>query len=104
MPKLTDTQIRLAKPRDRAYKIFDADGLYLQVNPQGGKWWRFKYRWEGREKLLSLGRNDLSRRAGIVGVGTAASRRSPAVAMTYPAERELWVARGSRGTDGMASQ
>jgi len=55
MPKLTDTQIRLAKPRDRAYKIFDADGLYLQVSPQGGKWWRFKYRWGGKEKLLSLG-------------------------------------------------
>ena len=52
---LTDTAIRLAKPRDKAYKLYDEGGLFIQVTPSGGKWWRFKYRYEGKEKLLSLG-------------------------------------------------
>jgi len=52
---LTDTQIRTAKPRERPYKLFDGDGMYLLVNPNGSRWWRLKYRVAGREKLLSLG-------------------------------------------------
>ena len=52
---LTDTQIRKAKPRDKIYKITDERGLYLEVAPSGGKWWRFKYRFDGKEKRLSLG-------------------------------------------------
>ncbi len=52
---LTDTAIRCSKPLDKAYKVYDEGGLYLQVTPSGGKWWRFKYRFEGKEKLLSFG-------------------------------------------------
>ncbi len=52
---LTDVQIRNAKPRERAYKLTDGRGLYLEVSTSGGKWWRFKYRFEGKEKRLSLG-------------------------------------------------
>ena len=52
---LTDTAIRSSKPLDKAYKVYDEGGLYLQVTPSGGKWWRFKYRFEGKEKLLSFG-------------------------------------------------
>lgn len=52
---LSDTAIRNAKPRDRAYKLGDGQGLYLLVNPNGSRWWRFKYRVNGKEKLLSLG-------------------------------------------------
>lgn len=61
---LSDTQIRHAKPsvhptdptkNGRSYKLADGRGLFLLVTPQGGKWWRFKYRHEGKEKLLSLG-------------------------------------------------
>ncbi len=52
---LTDAQIRSARPKEKAYKLFDAGGLYLELSPSGGKWWRFKYRYEGREKRLSLG-------------------------------------------------
>ena len=47
---LTDTAIRAAKPKEKIYKIFDAGGLYLEVNPAGGKWWRWKYRFAGKEK------------------------------------------------------
>lgn len=52
---LTDTAIRNAKPSEKAYKLYDEKGLYLQVTPTGGKWWRFKYRFNDKEKLLSFG-------------------------------------------------
>ncbi len=52
---LSDTAIRNAKPGDKARKMFDGGGLYLEVAPSGGKWWRLKYRFDGKEKRLSLG-------------------------------------------------
>ena len=52
---LNDTQVRNAKPRQSAYKLFDERGLFLLVSPSGARLWRFKYRTHGREKLLALG-------------------------------------------------
>jgi integrase len=52
---LTDTAIRTAKPSGKPYRLFDSGGLYLEVAPSGGKWWRLKYRYAGKEKRLSLG-------------------------------------------------
>lgn len=52
---LTDTTIRTAKPTGKAVKLFDGGGLYLEVAPSGGKWWRLKYRFQGKEKRISLG-------------------------------------------------
>lgn len=52
---LTDTAIRNAKPAAKPVRLFDAGGLYLEVAPSGGKWWRLKYRVDGKEKRLSLG-------------------------------------------------
>lgn len=52
---LTDTAIRNAKPDAKPSKLFDERGLFLLVTPEGGKWWRFRYRFGGKEKLLSLG-------------------------------------------------
>ena len=52
---LTDTAIRNAKPADKPIKKFDARGLFMLVTPAGGKWWRLRYKFDGREKLLSLG-------------------------------------------------
>jgi integrase len=52
---LTDTAIRNAKPGAKPTKLFDERGLFLLVTPAGGKWWRLKYRFNGKEKLLSLG-------------------------------------------------
>lgn len=43
-PMLTDTQIRNAKPSEKAQRLWDERGLYLEVTPAGGKVWRFKYR------------------------------------------------------------
>ena len=52
---LTNTAIRTAKPESKPRKLFDERGLFLLLTPKGGKWWRLKYRFEGKEKLLSLG-------------------------------------------------
>jgi Arm DNA-binding domain len=52
---LTDTAIRSAKPGQKTLKIYDERGLYLEISPAGGKWWRLKYRFAGKEKRLSLG-------------------------------------------------
>ena len=52
---LTDTAARKAKPREKAYKLSDAGGLYLFVTPSGSKCWRLKYRFGGKEKTLSIG-------------------------------------------------
>jgi len=52
---LTDTAIRNAKPADKPVRLFDGSGLYLEVAPAGGKWWRFKYRFGSKEKRISLG-------------------------------------------------
>lgn len=52
---LTDIKCKNAKPRDKKYKLYDARGLYLEVRPNGSKYWRFRYRYLEKEKLLSLG-------------------------------------------------
>jgi hypothetical protein len=45
----------MAKPGPKTQRLFDEKGLYLEVSPTGGKWWRLKYRIGGKEKRLSLG-------------------------------------------------
>lgn len=52
---LTDTAIRAVKPSDKAFKMYDRDGLFLLVNPTGSKLWRWRYRFDGKEKLMALG-------------------------------------------------
>jgi integrase len=52
---LSDAKARNAKPRTKSYKIVDGDGLFLQVMPSGSKYWRLKYFFAGKEKLLALG-------------------------------------------------
>ena len=58
---LTDVKVRNAKPKEKQYKLFDGDGLFLLVmppgkkTPNGSKCWRMKYRFGGKEKLLALG-------------------------------------------------
>lgn len=52
---LNDTAIRNAKPGEKPIKMFDERGLFLIVTPAGGKWWRLRYNFAGKEKLLSLG-------------------------------------------------
>lgn len=52
---LTDTAVRNANPGSKTPRHYDVRGLYLEVTPRGGKWWRFKYRFDSKEIRLSLG-------------------------------------------------
>ncbi len=52
---LTDIAARNAKPKDKRYKLADSGGLFLEVLPAGGKYWRMKYRSDGKENCLALG-------------------------------------------------
>lgn len=92
MPKqivpLSDMKVKTAKAKDKSYKLSDNDGLYLLVTEKGGKWWRFKYRFSGKEKLLSLGtypeitladarqRRDEARRQVAQGIDPGAVRKA----------------------------
>jgi integrase len=85
---LTDTAVRNAKPGKKAVRLFDERGLYLEVSPAGGKWWRLKYRFDGKEKRLSLGvypdvglkdardRRDTARKLLSNGVDPSENRRA----------------------------
>ena len=53
--KLTAKACEAAKPRNKAYKLFDGGGLYLEVKPPNSKLWRLKYRYLGKEKKLCIG-------------------------------------------------
>jgi integrase len=52
---LTDRQVKAAKPQDKKFKLADEKGLYLEVRPNGSKYWRMKYRFHGKEKLAAFG-------------------------------------------------
>jgi len=89
---LTDTAIRKAKPADKPTKLFDGGGLFLLLNPNGARWWRWKYRFAGKEKLLSFGvypdvtladareKRDEARRQLASGIDPGAHRKATAAA------------------------
>jgi integrase len=53
---LTDTEIKKAKTKEKAYSLNDSGGFYLWITPAGGKLWRWAYRFDRKEKLMSLGK------------------------------------------------
>ncbi|MET3243730.1 integrase [Burkholderia sp. OAS925] len=52
---LTDLEVRRAPAKEKTYRISDGRGMYLEISPAGGKYWRLKYRFNDREKRLALG-------------------------------------------------
>ena len=108
---LSDTSIRNAKPAKRPRKLFDTGGLYLLVQPSGARWWRLKYRFAGKEKLLSLGvypdvslkqaraNRDEARKLLADGVDPSAKRQADEAARRLSAENsfkavaEQWLER-----------
>ena len=52
---LTDAKVRAAKPREKSYKLSDANRLYLLVTPSGGKLWRWNYQYAGKQKSMAFG-------------------------------------------------
>jgi integrase len=103
---LTQTAIRAAKPTQKPYKLSDGGGLYLLVNPSGALWWRLKYRFEGREKLLSVGVHphislqqarafrDEAKKAVANGVDPSAKRQAEraSTANSFEAVAREWLA------------
>lgn len=107
---LTDTAVRRAKPIVKPYKLADSGGLFLAVMPTGGKLWRWKYRYDGKEKLMAFGsypdvslavareRHAEGRRLLAVGVDPMARRRDTKAAIqegsetTFEAISALWMA------------
>lgn len=72
---LSELQAKNAKPKERAYKLADGGGLFLLIQPNGAKLWRMKYRYGGKEKLLSFGAYP------EVGIAAAREKRTLAKAM-----------------------
>ncbi|MEQ8206136.1 MAG: integrase arm-type DNA-binding domain-containing protein, partial [Woeseia sp.] len=110
--QLTQAQLDRLRPREKPYKAFDTLGLYLVVNPSGRHYWRFKYRFEGREKTLSLGvypdvrlsaarkKRDAARRMiAEDGIDPSARRQAEKLATenTFKALAEEWLHKGCPG-------
>lgn len=53
--KLTNTQVKNAKAKAKPYKLTDGEGMYLLAHPNGSKYWRLNYRFEGKQKTFALG-------------------------------------------------
>ena len=114
---LNDTQIKNAKPRATPYKLGDERGLTLLVNPNGSKWWRFRYRVDGREKMLSLGvypdvslkkareRRDAERELVADRIDPRKKRQTDraALANTFEGISREWFATHSKNWDGSHS-
>jgi integrase len=91
---LTNIAIRKSVPSEKPYKLFDERGLYLEISPAGGRWWRLKYRYARKEKRLSLGvypdvdlkeareRRDQARRLLSNGIDPSEHRKAQRAAQT----------------------
>jgi integrase len=102
---LSDVKIRNSKPSEKQVKLFDGDGLFLLITSQGGKLWRFKYRFDGKEKLLALGaypeislaearvRKDDARKKLAYGIDPGAVRKAQKQAKTEEKETFEVIAR-----------
>lgn len=115
---LSDTTLRNAKPRETQYKLHDDGGLFVIIRPSGGKLWRFKYRFAGKEQQLSFGtypdvglkavraRHDEARSLLAEGIDPGADRKLKAIAAeiaaanTFGAIATEFVEK--RESDGMA--
>jgi len=112
---LTDLKVRNAKPAATIYKLADSGGLHLAVTPSGGRLWRWKYRFEGKEKLMSLGsypeisiarareRHTENRRLLAEGIDPMAERKAVKAAETaaransFATVTELWMEHWTHG-------
>lgn len=100
---LTDATVKNAKIQDKPYKLFDSGGLFVLVHSNGSKYWRFKYRFEGKEKLLALGKypkvklkeareaHSKARELLEEGLDPSAAHRNQAQLTTFQAVAEQWL-------------
>lgn len=100
---LTDTGVRNAKPGEKPVKLFDERGLFMIVTPAGGRWWRFRYTFDHKEKLLSLGvypdvglkdareRRDAARKLIAAGIDPGVNRKAQKAARQESATNSFEV-------------
>lgn len=120
---LTDTAIKNSKPKDKPMRLSDERGLYLLLNPDGSRWWRLDYRFDGKRKTLSMGiypdvplklareRREDARALIAAGGDPGAQRKSEKQAKaeagsnTFEALAREWMAtRGKTWTESYASK
>jgi len=95
---LSNLLINKTKPQAKTLRLSDGRGMYLEIAPNGGKWWRFKYRLNGKEKRISLGvypdvgladareKREEARRKVAAGVDPSELRKAEAVALIESTE------------------
>lgn len=100
---LTDVKVRNAKPGEKQVKLSDSGGMYLLVTPNGGKCWRLKYRFCGKEKVLALGtypevsladarvKRDVARKQIAAGIDPGEVKKAQKAARTAAAENTFEV-------------
>ena len=120
MPKanrilLTDAVIRAAVPRAKVWRLYDSLGLIVDVHPSGGKYWRIKYRVDGREKRLALGvfpdvnvsearkRRDEVRKMLAAGIDPAVLRKEERLAQRDKQDRREAAIRFTLDSNGALS-
>ncbi len=120
---LTATAIKNFKPKDKPVRLADERGLYLLLNPNGSRWWRFDYRFDGKHKTLSFGvypdvplklareRRDEARNLVALGSDPGAQRKAEKQAKaesgsnTFEALGREWIAtRGKEWTESYTSK
>jgi integrase len=115
MAVLSEARVRTARPKPKPYKLYDERGLYLRVETGGGRLWRFRYRYGGVEKLLSLGaypdvalkrareKRDDARRLLVEGIDPSVQRQAERTMQqgTFEGVAREWLARqGKSLADG----
>ena len=111
--RLSTAKIQSTQPQKKTVRLFDGRGLYLEIAPTGSRWWRFKYRFAGKEKRISLGvypdvglkkardRRDEMRKLVADGIDPSAARKQEklmaldAAANTFEAVAREWFEKHS---------
>jgi hypothetical protein len=111
---LTAVEVRSLKPRDRAYKVSDSGGLQVHVQPTGQRYWRYAFRWAGRQQTMALGvfpavslsearaKRDAAKKVLASGTNPATVAREEkraallAEQVTFKVVAEEWVAKSAR--------
>lgn len=112
---LSDAAVAAAIPRARMWRLYDSRGLILEIHPNGGKYWRLKYRFGGKEKRLSLGvfpdvkvseareRRDEARKLLLTGIDPGELRKEERAAQLEQRLRQGAATRFTLDNDGALS-
>lgn len=120
---LTDIQIRKANPKEKPYTLSDGNGLSLLIEPNGSKGWRFRYRFAGKPKMISLGvygqvtlaearkKRDEAKKQLAENINPSDARKSEKIALRYATENTFYAvamewhsSKCSTWSDGYASE